>query len=249
MIGSNMPDKKPFFSVVIPALNEERYLPKLLKNLQVQLDRDFEVIVVDGSSEDKTVERAKKIQGIKVIISEKRNVSYQRNLGAKAAKGKWLVFLDADVQIPSNFLSQIHHFILEEKGCRFLTTWTKADSEDKSDRAIAMLINMLIETVKLIEKEFVGGYNMIIERTAFRAVGGFDERLRVSEDFDLTQKLVKSGRELHVLKSPKVTMSFRRFRREGTLAMLRKYSKSTMKILFEGPITQEMFDYPMGGKV
>src|SRR3989344_7060609 len=124
-----MLDKRPFFSVVIPTLNEEKYLPKLLKCLREQLDKDFEVIVVDGSSDDKTVERA---EGVKIIASKKRNVSYQRNLGAKAARGKWLVFLDADVSIPANYLSEMHNTLILRKDCRFLTTWMRPDSKNKS---------------------------------------------------------------------------------------------------------------------
>ena len=53
---------QPFFSVVIPTLNEEKYLPRLLENLSKQTFSEFEVTVVDGSSEDETVKEAKKWQ-------------------------------------------------------------------------------------------------------------------------------------------------------------------------------------------
>ena len=69
----------PFFSVIIPCLNEEKYLPKLLKDLQGQIDRNFEVIVVDGKSEDRTVEVAKKFE-CSVLEADKRNVSIWREL-------------------------------------------------------------------------------------------------------------------------------------------------------------------------
>ena len=69
---------KPFFSVVIPTLNEERYLPKLLGNLAGQIDRDFEVIVIDGHSKDRTIERARGFKGgikrLRILAAERANV-------------------------------------------------------------------------------------------------------------------------------------------------------------------------------
>ena len=79
--------KDLFFSIVIPSLNEEKYLPKLLEDLAAQTYSDFEVIVVDGNSKDETVKRSlefkKSLLSLEVISSKERNVSHQRNLGAK----------------------------------------------------------------------------------------------------------------------------------------------------------------------
>lgn len=232
--------------MVIPTLNEERYLPKLLKCLRAQLDKDFEVIVVDGSSEDKTVEKA---NGVKIILSKKRNVPYQRNLGAKEARGKWLVFLDADTMIPPNYLSEIHNYILINKTCALVTTWMKPDSKEKSDRLMVGVANVILEAARLTDKPFIPGFNIVVKKRMFNKVGGFNENAKLAEDHDLAKRLVEEGCELCVMRSPKITTSLRRFRREGKLEIMRKYAVATVKWLREGPITQEMFDYPMGGKV
>jgi len=75
---------RPFFSIIIPCLNEEKYLPKLLEDLSNQTLQDFEVIVIDGNSEDKTIQLIEKYKDIfstfKIIISKIRNVSVQRKL-------------------------------------------------------------------------------------------------------------------------------------------------------------------------
>lgn len=209
--------------------------------------------MVDGQSEDRTVEVAKNfllsILPLAVLNATKRNVSYQRNLGSKHAKGKFLVFLDADTQIPFNFLSQVHHYLLENRNCNLLTTWMKPDSKSKADQALIAIANTLIELAKTVDKPFMGGFNVVIKKLTFRQVHGFDEKLRLAEDHDLAQRLLKSKVILHILKEPKVTISLRRFRREGTLSLLRKYAMVTSKLLFEGPITDQLFDYPMGGKV
>ena len=242
-----------FFSVIIPTLNEEKYLPKLLRCLVNQIDKDFEVIVVDGKSEDKTVDAAgnfsDSISSLTILNAVKRNVSYQRNLGAKYAKGKFLVFFDADTQIPFNFLSQVHNYLLENRNCNLLTTWMKPDSKSRADQTLIAITSILIELAKAINKPFMGGANVIIKKSIFEKVRGFDEKLKLSEDHDLAQRLLKSKIILHILKEPRATISLRRFRREGTINLLRKYAVATSKLLFEGPITDHLFDYPMGGKV
>ena len=86
---------KPFFSVIIPTLNEEKYLPNLLDDLTKQKEENFEIIIVDGKSEDRTIDVAMKYKNkylIKTVVSQKRNLCYQRNFGAKNSVGEYLVF-------------------------------------------------------------------------------------------------------------------------------------------------------------
>src|SRR3990170_1980898 len=95
-----------YFSIIIPTLNEEKYLPKLLTNLKNQKEKNFEVIITDGASSDKTKQTTIAFEQkfpLKFFIHEKKNVSYQRNFGARIAKGSYLVFLDADTGIKANF--------------------------------------------------------------------------------------------------------------------------------------------------
>src|SRR3989344_6170157 len=100
----------PFISVIIPALNEEKYIPRLLEDLTKQSEKDFEVIVVDGNSEDQTAEKAVKYQRkytLKLVTTKKRNLAYQRNLGVKHANGQYVIFLDADTRIGKHFIQKL----------------------------------------------------------------------------------------------------------------------------------------------
>src|SRR3989339_1980792 len=90
-------------SIIIPAYNEERYLPKLLNCIKKQTYRDYEVIVADANSKDKTRQIAKKY-GCRVVKGGMPAAG--RNNGAKAAKGGILLFLDADVQFDKDFLKK-----------------------------------------------------------------------------------------------------------------------------------------------
>ena len=80
-------DQTPFFSIVIPALNEEHYLPRLLLDLSKQTFQDFEVILVDAKSDDDTIGMAKQFEKkfgtLTILNSDKRNVAHQRNLGSQ----------------------------------------------------------------------------------------------------------------------------------------------------------------------
>jgi glycosyltransferase involved in cell wall biosynthesis len=132
---------KPFFSVIIPALNEEKYLPLLLADLTKQTISDFEVIVIDGVSKDKTVEKAKlfknKLPSLTILTSSVRNVSVQRNMGAQKALGKYLLFNDADNRLPEYFLEGIK-YQLHVKPLDLFTGWfTRLDhSSTKPSPAI-----------------------------------------------------------------------------------------------------------------
>jgi glycosyltransferase involved in cell wall biosynthesis len=101
---------KVFFSVIIPALNEEHFLPRLLRSLQKQQFTNFEVILVDSESKDKTISEAKKFGKyfpLTILTNTKRNVSRSRNMGAEKANGEYIFFIDADNSINSNFSSNI----------------------------------------------------------------------------------------------------------------------------------------------
>src|SRR3989344_4462300 len=88
-------------SIIIPTFNEEKYLPKLLNCIKNQTYKDYEIIIADANSKDKTKAIAKKY-GCKTVRGGLPAVG--RNNGAKAAKGDILLFLDADSLIEKDFL-------------------------------------------------------------------------------------------------------------------------------------------------
>src|SRR3989338_8659745 len=93
--------KTPFFSVIIHTLNEEKYLPNLLNSLKKQTYKDFEIIILDANSQDKTTEIAQlyktKFPVLKILKKKKSTLPHHRNIAASKTKGRYLVFLEADV--------------------------------------------------------------------------------------------------------------------------------------------------------
>ena len=116
----------PLVSVVIPAFNEENFLPETLKSLINQDFSNFEIIVVDNNSSDHTAELAKRY-GAKVVFEPKRGVCTARQAGTKAARGDIIISTDADTIFAPDWLSRIWKGFLQDSEivaisgtCRFI---------------------------------------------------------------------------------------------------------------------------------
>jgi len=213
-------------SIIIPTLNEQFYLPKLLAALEKQTFRDFEVTVVDGGSGDKTVFEATRFVGrlnLK-IIEDQRGISRQRNLGARESQGEYLLFLDADV-VPSPAFLEILLREVERKKIDAGIAFPRPLAANPWTRIMATVGGICLFSLLFpIYKNCIGA-DFVVRRKAFEKVGGFDESLLFAEDNDLLQRLLKSGFSYKVLYKPKIKMSLRRFERDG-------YLRYTLRTLF-----------------
>ena len=97
----------PLFSVVIATYNRAQLLCAALDSVFAQRCSDYEVIVVDGGSDDDTLARAQSVEGVRVIQAPRGRAS-QLNAGATTAQGDVLLFLHADVRLPSHAVGLVH---------------------------------------------------------------------------------------------------------------------------------------------
>jgi len=216
------------FSIVIPTLNEEKYVGILLSALCQQDFKDFEVIVVDADSLDETkkvVESFKDKLDLKFIISPQKGVSFQRNYGAKLSKYDHIIFFDADVDPEPRFLSKIAEYI-RRKPADVLTSWNIPMSKRLVDEFLYWVNNLvLLEGIKRVMPGAVGTF-IYVKKKAFKDIGGFDESIDFGEDFDLAKRIFKRGYKYVLLRDPKIKVSVRRFDMEGRRQIIWKNIKA-----------------------
>jgi len=243
---------KTMFSIVIPALNEERYLPGLLSDLAEQTFKEFEVIVVDGRSDDMTVSEAKKFVGklskLTILSSKKRNVSVQRNMGGKMANSEWIVFMDADDRLQPDFMKILSDVIGKNKSVGIFTCWMDSDSSLRTDKALALMMNVLLEAARIINYKWAPGAMIGIREEGFDMIGGFDPNKDYGEDGHFVREAFRIGFNFFIFKEPKYRFSQRRFRKNGNLKQILIHAKLIAKSMIDIPIDGET-EYPKGGSV
>ncbi|HEX9817548.1 MAG TPA: glycosyltransferase family A protein [Patescibacteria group bacterium] len=243
--------KTPFFSIIIPTLNEEKYLPRLLKDLVKQSFQDFEVIHVDGNSEDETLavgqEFTKKLK-LKTRVVKKRNVAYQRNTGAKLARGEWLIFMDADNQLLKDFLATIKKQLLKNPEISVFSCWVSLESNEVLKKTAEKVINYALELNFLFGRPLAFGALIGCQRSLAKTTQ-FDETQKVYEDSKFVNELVNKGAVFQLFKNPTYTYSTRRMDKEGMIKMLRMGIVTTLHFMRGKDFSKNDFGYSMeGGK-
>ena len=189
MRSSNDPD--PIISIIIPTLNEERYLERTLKSLYAQkFSKPFEIIVSDGKSTDGTLEIANKLAH-QVVVNGGQSTAAGRNSGAAIAKAPYLVFIDADTYVPPNFLSYIFP-IFERKTCIAFCGGFRFDIDNPLAWLLEQCLHAYFVFLDIQNHTLVSGYNFCVHKDAFDQVGGFPDVFM--EDLYLSRKLTAIGR-------------------------------------------------------
>lgn len=190
-------------SIVIPVLNEATTIAKTIAI--TQLGKNIEILVVDGGSQDNTVELVRSL-GLKVLLASTGRAN-QMNAGAKAATGEILLFLHADTHLPAKFDRSVRRVLRQPK--------TIAG-------AFALQIDGSLLGLRLIEKgvnwrsHFLslpyGDQAIFVKTGTFKALGGFPQ-LPIMEDFEFVLKLRNWG-GIAIIPTPVITSS-RRWQKLG----------------------------------
>lgn len=235
----------------MPTLNEEKYLPTLLYSLASQTDKNFEVIISDGKSEDKTIEKTlefKKSLDIKTYSSSKRNVRYQRNFGVKKARGNYLIFIDADHWVDNNFIELIFKEIAETNADVIIPVAIFA-TKKMFWKIYSLFSDIFVRVAYSVFKIPLGsGPAVIIKRSIFEKIGGYDESIFYLEEPYLLQLAGKCGAKIYHSKDIKLYSSTRRMDKIGILKFCYMHMVASFYFVFRGPIRERIFEYEMGGQ-
>jgi len=231
----------PKLSIVIPTLNEEYFLPFLLSSIKNQTYKNYEIIVADAGSTDKTLEITKEYN---CKLTDGGLPGVGRNKGAKIAQGEYILFLDADVLLPENFLKNtLTEF--EEKNLDIATCDIYPLSEKKIDKFLHSAVNSYFKTIQFFSPH-APGFCIFTKKEIHEKIKGFDEKILLAEDHDYVKRATKIGK-FRILQSEKIPVSVRRLEKDGRLKIMLKYILCEAYILIKGPVTSDIFKYKFGG--
>lgn len=173
--------------IIIPVLNEERRIGSQLQGLAA-VEGIHEVIVVDGGSTDGTIDFVKTAPGVRLVLAQ-RGRSSQMNAGARAATGDVLMFLHADVHLPSDATQWIRDALSDpDVVAGAFRTWTVSDGERSWLSPLLHLADLRSRYATLP----YGDQALFVRAGAFWQLGGFPDQ-PLMEDLELSQRLSRLG--------------------------------------------------------
>ena len=215
----------PTLSVIVPAWNEEKWIGRAIESLQraaARYERErnatAEIIVVDNNSTDRTGDVARQ-HGAMVVFAPVNNIGKARNAGAKAARGKFIAFCDADNQVTENLLVLIHDHLMDAKIAGG-GTWIEPERRNLKINFFYFIWGIYVRFSR------VGVGMMHCRKADFETFGGFDETIYAAEDVQLAYDLRKLGKprgqRFRVLRDCWIITSTRKLDQTPLLKMLTK---------------------------
>lgn len=185
----------PKLSLIIPALNEEKNLRRLLSSISNKEQEFLEIVIIDDfRTVDKTKSILKKFEKLKIIYvsTNESKVPSKRNLGAKKSKGKYLFFADADMEFPNSFFS----FFISE------LEFSKPDLVFVPERTP---ISNWISSMKNYEKFLIEDNTdlsaaRVVKRSIFKKIGGYNQNLGNGEDIDFSHRAKEVSSDILISK-------------------------------------------------
>jgi glycosyltransferase involved in cell wall biosynthesis len=190
-----------YFSAVVPTFSRPDEVTELLTSLESQQNKDFEVIIADGSLDDSVKQATAKFLDklkLKYLYKKGLGISEARNWGVQNATGDYVVFFDSDCVIPQQYFKALKACLTAEPLDAYGGPDKAGGNFSKLQKAISYAMTSFFTTGGIRgRKSHVGQYqprsfNMGVRRDIFNSLGGFSG-LKVSEDIDLSMRLYKSG--------------------------------------------------------
>jgi glycosyltransferase involved in cell wall biosynthesis len=184
---------QPTLSIIIPAWNEEKYIGRALESLKragLVYERErgaiAELIAVDNNSTDRTAAVARD-HGATVVFEPVNNIGKARNAGARAARGRFIAFCDADNQVTENLFVLVHDHLSDSKIVGG-GTWIEPERRNLKVSFFFFLWGIYVRCSR------VGVGMMHCRKEDFLSFGGFDESMYAAEDLQLAYDLRKIGK-------------------------------------------------------
>ncbi len=227
-------------SVIVPTFDEEAGIEPFLRQFEGQTLRraEFEIIIVDGGSADRTREIASR-HADRVIVQTSNGIGGARNDGVALARAPIIATTDADCRVPRDWLERIAEHFEDPRVVAVCGPDGPLEPSWKA-RTIFFVVRSLIRLAALAGLYATGGTNSAFRRDAFLAVGGY-RSLPHSDDIDLGLRIRTLGR---VVYDPKlyVQLSVRRLEKQGYMRTILLWLKGDLRLLAGRPI-EALGDY------
>ena len=227
-------------SVIIPSLNEEKYIGMLLQRLKDQTLQAEEILVVDGDSSDNTRKIVRKFDNIRLLTTQK-DIGLQRTLGGSTARSELLVFFDADVELKPDFLKSSVAEITQKKlviACPVYIPLTE-------HFGVKFIFGVFNTIFKVSEKHFPAGAGpcIFVKKAIFDQSKGFRSRL-LTDDLEFIHRIGKTH-PFAILNS-KIYVSDRRFKKYGVFKTFWQYLKISYFFMKGNLQKSNSLKYPFG---
>jgi glycosyltransferase involved in cell wall biosynthesis len=239
-------------SFVIPAYNEEAYLPACLESILAQtsgMGDTIEIIVVNNASSDRTREVALQYPGVQVVDEPRKGLTYARQAGFAASTGELIANVDSDSRLPPGWLAKVLDAFKEKSKLVALSgPFVYYDLTPKQRvgvqvfYAVAFLVYALNRYV-LRAGSMVQGGNFVLRRDALEEIGGFNLEISFyGEDTDIARRLNQVG-QVRFTFDLKMFSSARRLKHEGMMTIALRYTINYLWTTFrKRPFTEEYID-------
>ncbi|NTU70635.1 MAG: glycosyltransferase [Coriobacteriia bacterium] len=228
---------RPTLSVVIPALNEASGIAHLLEQLAEQTTPPDQVVLADAHSIDDTRAIAR---AAGALVVDGGMPAVGRNAGAGVATGEMLLFLDADVDLDSDFIeSAVAEFL--ERDLTIAGARIEPLEREPGNLFACEVANFYLEAMQYVSPH-APGFCMLTRKATHEAIGGFDEEVLLAEDHDYAQRAAKLGK-FRILRTGPVRTSMRRIEKEGILQLAFKYVYCELHVVAGQKIYEVPFDY------
>jgi len=181
------------FSIIVPTYQEERYITQCLLSISQQdyKREEFEIIVSDAHSTDRTLEKAR-LYSDRIIINDRRGIAYGRNAGAQNALGDILVFVDADATLSGDFLFQCHQ-VFQNSAVAGMTGIAKPSDGGLMQRFVYRGTYSMVGIFHRFHLSLFPGICVAYRREVFKKLDGFREDFGIVEDLDLSRRVSHLG--------------------------------------------------------
>ena len=182
----------PSFSIIIPAYNEEKYLPRTLTSARDAVDKvesTGEIIVVDNNSTDRTAEIAREFN-VNIVFEKYNQIARARNTGMRSAKGEYFIFLDADTILSPELLSAALENLSAGNCCG-------GGCKVEIDRPLTFTAKKFLNFWNWLSVKYslAAGCFIYCTRDGFEEIGGFNEKIYASEEIWFSRKLTGWGKK------------------------------------------------------